>query len=200
MMRLTRRAALALPIALAACGGEERGDEQASYEPLRYNYLPPIQLNVASIDIEQRFIPAHVPPDVSAQAPIQPVDALRAMASDRLQAFGTSNKAVFAILNAALTEVDETVRGAFSVSVSIVDSDGQQRGFAEAHVERTRTGPMRNLRQVLYDLTKSLMDDMNVEFEYQIRHNLRDWLTSPAAPDAPVQQAPLDQAPEKQQP
>jgi hypothetical protein len=34
---------------------------------------------------------------------------------------------------------------------------------------------------------------MNVEFEYQIRHNLKDWLTTSAAPDTPVQQAPLDQ-------
>ena len=48
---LTRRLALLLPLALAACGG----DEQEVFEPLRYNYLPPIQLNVASIAIEQRL-------------------------------------------------------------------------------------------------------------------------------------------------
>ena len=27
----------------------------------------------------------------------------------------------------------------------------------------------------LYDMTKTMMNDMNVEFEYQIRHNLKDW-------------------------
>jgi hypothetical protein len=34
---------------------------------------------------------------------------------------------------------------------------------------------------------------MNVEFEYQIRRNLKNWLTEGAAPDTPVEQAPLDQ-------
>ena len=36
------------------------------------------------------------------------------------------------------------------------------------------------------------MSDMNIEFEYQIRHNLKNWLTNGAAPAAPVEQAPLD--------
>jgi len=37
-----------------------------------------------------------------------------------------------------------------------------------------------------------MMDNMNVEFEYQVRRNLRAWLTSAAAPDTPVEQKPLD--------
>ena len=49
----------------AACGGEE----EPVFAPLRYNYLPPIQLNVASIAIEQRFVPAGVAPDVSNRDP-----------------------------------------------------------------------------------------------------------------------------------
>ena len=48
---------------------------------------------------------------------------------------------------------------------------------------------------MLYDMTKAMMSDMNVEFEYQLRHNLKDYLTSPAAPDTPVEQAPLEQPP-----
>jgi hypothetical protein len=52
-----------------------------------------------------------------------------------------------------------------------------------------------NLASVLYDMTKAMMSDMNIEFEYQLRHNLKDYLTTPAAPDAPVEQAPLEQPP-----
>ena len=54
-------------------------------------------------------------------------------------------------------------------------------------------GRIRDIRPVLYDLTKGMMADMNVEFEYQIRRNLKNWLTESAAPDTPVEQAPLDQ-------
>ncbi|MDR3533285.1 MAG: hypothetical protein P4L90_22340 [Rhodopila sp.] len=190
---LTRRFALLLPLALAACGG----GEEPVYEPLRYNYLPPIQLNVASIEVEQRFIPAGVAPDVSGLDPVPPIEALRAMANDRLQAFGTANKAVFSILDASLTRVNDVVIGSMAVSLTILDDNGAQLGFAEARVQSRHTGQIDKLRPVLYDMTKSMMNDMNIEFEFQIRHHLKDWLTTGAAPDTPVEQTPLEQPPAK---
>ena len=192
MTVLARRSVLMLPLMVAACGDDDEAPA-AYFEPLRFGYLPPIQLNVASIDIQQRFIPAGVPPDVTASDPAPPIEALRAMANDRLQAFGTANKATFAILDASLTRTNDIIRGEFAVSLVVADNDGKQAGFAQAHIERTRTGPVTNLRQVLYDMTKAMMDDMNIEFEYQVRRNLKDWLTNTAAPDTPVQQDPLEQ-------
>jgi hypothetical protein len=186
---LSRRFVLLLPLVLVACGG----DEEPVYDPLRYNYLPPIQLNVASIDVQQRFIPAGVDPDVSGQDPVPPIEALKAMANDRLQAFGTSNKAVFAIMDASLMRTRDGVTGSFAVSLMILDAAGTQLGFAEARVESRHTGRIRNLRPVLYDMTKAMMSDMNIEFEYQIRKNLKAWLTSDTAAPTPVEQAPLDQ-------
>ena len=188
---LTRRFVLLLPLALVACGG----DEETVFEPLRYNYLPPIQLNVASIEIEQRFVPAGEPPDVSGQDPTPPMEVLKTMASDRLQAFGTANKAVFAVQDASLTRDDDAVIGSMAVSLTILDNNGTQVGIAEARVQSHHSGELDHIRPVLYDMTKSMMNDMNVEFEYQIRHNLKDWLTTGAAPAAPVEQAPLDQPP-----
>ncbi|MEA2769552.1 MAG: hypothetical protein QOD93_2514 [Acetobacteraceae bacterium] len=188
---LTRRFVLLLPLALAACGG----DDEPVFVPLRYTDLPPIQLNVASISIEQRFVPAGVPPDVSNQDPTTPVDALKAMANDRLQAFGTANKAVFAILDASLTRQNDVVIASIAVSLTIQDDSGTQLGFAEAHVQSRHTGRLDDLHSVLYDMTKSIMNDVNIEFEFQIRHNLKQWLTTGAAPGAPVEQAPLDQPP-----
>ena len=193
---LTRRFALLLPLALAACGGQP----ETAFEPLRYNNYPPIQLNVASIAIEQRFIPAGVPPDVSGQAPTPPIEALKAMANDRLQAFGTSNKAVFGILDASLTRENDTVIGSFAVSLSILDDNGGQLGFATARVQSRHSGRIGSLKQVLNDVTQTMMNDMNIEFEYQIRRNLKPWLTNGAAPDTPVEQAPLDQSPQNQPP
>ncbi len=192
MTSLSRRAMLALPLLLAACGDDEAPETPNAFPPLRYDYLPPIQLNVASIEIQQRFIPAGVPPDVSASDPVQPVDALKAMANDRLQAFGTTNKAVFAILDATLSRVNDVIRGSVSVSLTIYDAENAQSGYATANVERSHTGQARDLRQTLYDMTKAMMDDMNVEFEYQVRQNLKDWLTTATAPDVPVEGTPLD--------
>lgn len=191
---LSRRAALALPLLLAACVEQEGAPVRTMFEPLRYDYLPPIRLNVATIDVETQFIPAGVAPDVSMKDPVQPVDALRTMANDRLQAFGTANRAVFAIQDASLTQANDVIRGVMSVSVSIMDNGGAQLGYATARVERTHTGRTEDIRATLYDMTKAMMDDMNVEFEYQVRHNLKDWLASPTAPDTPVQQDSLDQS------
>jgi len=188
---LTRRRVVLLPLALAACGEEE----EPAFEPLHYNYLPPIQLNVAAIAIEQRFVPSGVPPDVSDQDPTPPVEALKTMANDRLQAFGTANKAVFAVLDASLMREEDAVVGSMAVSLTILDDRGTQLGFAEARIQSRHTGELDHIRRVLYEMTKTMMNDMNVEFEYQIRHNLKDWLTSSAAPAAPVEQAPLDKPP-----
>ena len=190
---LTRRLALLLPFALAACGSKP----EPVFEPLRYNYLPPIQLNVAAIAVDQRFYPAGVPPDVSNQDPVPPIEALKTMANDRLQAFGTANKAVVSILDASLTRENDTVIGSMAVSLTILGDTGAQLGFAQARVQTSRTGRINDLRPILYDMTKSMMSDMNIEFEYQIRRYLKEWLTDSAAPGTPVEQAPLDQPQER---
>src|ERR1700710_987299 len=170
---LTRRFMLLLPLAVAACGGGD--DDDLTYAPLRYNDLPPIQIKVATIAIEQRFVPAGAPPDVSNLDPAPPSDALKAMANDRLQAFGTSNKAVFSVLDASMTRNGDTITGSLAVSLTILDDNGTRLGFAEAHVQNRHTGRIHGLRSVLYDMTKSMMYDMNIEFEYQIRHSLKSW-------------------------
>jgi hypothetical protein len=187
---LNRRFVLLLPLALAACGGG--GDDDLVFAPLRYNDLPPIQVKVATIAIEQRFIPSGVPPDVTNLDPAPPSEALKAMANDRLQAFGTANKAVFAVLDASMTRDEDEVTGSLAVSLTILDDNGTRLGFAEAHVHSRHTGEAHDIRSVLYDMTKTMMNDMNIEFEYQIRHNLKAWLTDAAAPGTPVEQAPLD--------
>ncbi len=187
--RLTRRASLMLPFLLAACGHEERED----FPPLRYNYLPPIRLNVASIDVEQRFYPSGMPPDITARDPLHPVEALRAMAEDRLQGLGTSGQAVFGITNASLIRQDDIITCALAVVLEIYATPGIRSGFAQAAVSRQHTGPVDDMRGTLYDITKATMDAMNVEFEYQVRRNLEPWLVS-AAP-SPVEQQPLDTGP-----
>ena len=187
---LTRRSSLLLPLLLAACGGGQR-----DFPTLRYGYLTPLRLNVAAIRVEQRFIPSGVAPDVSQFDPMSPVLALQNMAQDRLQALGGSGQAVFVIQDASLTRDGDTIRGSMAVELDIYTSANTRAGFAEARVFRTHTGHIDDLPSVLYDMTKQMMDSMNVEFEFQLRRSLRDWLLTGSAASAPVQQQPLIQQP-----
>jgi len=184
---LTRRSSLLLPLLLAACGGHERRD----YPPLRYNYLLPLGLNVAQIRIEQRYMPSGAPPDMSQLDPVPPVDALRSMATDRLQALGATGTAVFSILNAALIRKDDTLSGTFEVELDVYSAPDTRAAYATASVTGSYSGDLDDIRGRLYDMTRSLMDRMNVEFEYQVRRSLGGWLLSAGAPQAPVQQQPL---------
>ena len=44
-------------------------------------------------------------------------------------------------------------------------------------------------------MTKTMMDRMNVEFEYQVRRSLASWLLTAGSVPAPVEQQPLTQTP-----
>ena len=190
---LTRRGSLLLPLLIAGCGAG--GERRKVFPPLRYDYLTPLRLNVASIQIEQRFVPSGLAPDVSQYARVSPVQALRTMAEDRLQALGSSGQATFVIQNATLTRRGDTLSGNFVVELDIYTTPDNRAGFAQASVSRTFSGDLDELPGRLYDLTKDLMDRMNVEFEYQIRHSLGTWLLPAGAPEPPVQQQPLTETP-----
>jgi len=84
--KLFRRMALLLPLAAAACGGNEPPREMP---PLRYDYLTSLPLNVATVDIGD----APPPGPLEAQSPAPLGATLRQMALDRLLAGGTAGRA-----------------------------------------------------------------------------------------------------------
>ena len=178
----------ALPLLLAACGG--RSSAPKTYEPLTYDYLTPLKLNVASRDIEQRYLgPRGNSDDVSNLAPTPPVVALRNMAQDRIQALGPSGRAVFVINDASIIKSRQAYTGTLSVRLEIYNAAGARAGYAEARVSRRRPNQDDDERQTLYDMTKQMMADMNVEFEYQVKHALKEWLITgpPATTTGPIQ-------------
>jgi len=186
---LSRRSSLLLPFLLAACGSRP----QRQYPPLHYGFLTPLRLNVAELQVEHRFVPSGVAPDVSQLDPMSPVTALRNMAEDRVQTYGSTGRAVFVIKDASMIRQRDTIRASMAVELDIYTSDATRAGFAEAGVSRTYSGDMDDLASTLYDMTKDMMDRMNVEFEYQLKHSLRDWLVPEGAPQTPVEKQPLAQ-------
>ncbi len=187
-LRLPRRTALMLPFALAACGGD---DDNQTFAPLSWDYLPPLKLNVASIAIEQRFVPSGRGTDVSALAPVPPVNALRTMGEQRLRALGTSGRAVMTITDATLARSGDTISGSMAVVLTLYNDGGERVGFVEARVAQRYAGRASSLRAKLYEMVKSMVDNMNVELEYQTRRNLRDWITEGTAAATAVEQTPL---------
>jgi len=191
---LSRRLVLALPLVVAGCVSETEGPP-TTFTPLDFSYLPLLRLNVATIEVEQHYIPSGVPPDVSADDPINPVAALTLMAHQRLQAVGTTGRAVFAIDNASVIEQGDTLIAAFSVTLTVYAPNGATAGYAQANATRQTTGFGQDLRTALYSLTSAVMQQMNVEFEYRVRQSLANWLVPLTAVQAPVQQAPLQVSP-----
>ena len=191
---MPRRSALLLVFAFAACrGGPDDRESTESFEPLTYDYLTPIRLNVATVDVAPPPAPSGAGDDMTVLDPVRPADAMVQMAHDRLQALGTSGRAVLTIEDATISRTDDVLDGSFAVELDIYTSTDARAAFAEARVSGRRpVGDGESARQALYSLTKELMAQLNVELEFQVRRSLRDWLVQPSAPEpTAVQQQPL---------
>lgn len=192
--RLARRAVLVLPLALGACFGGPPPPPTV-FPPLTYDYLTKLRLNVGSIDIDDSWNPPFGPAQLGPYAPVPPAAALRQMAQDRLVPTGTAGHAVFKIEDASIVQNGNRLYASFAVQLTVGTTDGTRSGYAEARVVHNATltdDDPQALRATLYNLTRATMDDMNVEFEYQVRRSLRDYLqasgvSGTAPPPPPVQ-------------
>ena len=186
---MRRRTALLLPLLLAACGGDDL-PPRADFPALHYDYLTPLRLNVGAVDVPD----APPPGPLDELNPAPPGQALRRMALDRIGAGGSTGRAVFVIDQASITQAGGSLSGVLAAHLDILRPDGGRAAYAEARVTRQATLPRRaGLPAALYDMTRAMMDDMNVELEFQVRRALRDWLQSAktAPAPAPVQQQDL---------
>jgi hypothetical protein len=195
--RLPRRRLLAvpllLPLVLAAC--DSGPPTRTDFPPLAYDYLSKIKLAVATVDIDDDFDRRATTEGqhVEASAPVRPADALKRMAQDRLLPAGSTGHAVFVIEDASLLRTASGFEGSMAVRLDVSTSDGQQSGFAEAKVSRTYgtdDTSEAGTRAALYTMVKLMMSDMNVEFEYWVKHKLRDYVQTDeqtAPPPEPVQ-------------
>jgi hypothetical protein len=176
-----RRALLLAAGVPAACAGDE--PPPRPLDPIGYAFLTPLPLNVATIEIAPEN-PPPVPGDIGARLVPTPVEAVRIMGRDRLTAVGTEGRAVFAASRASITPAGGGLACVVACRLEVLDSSGERRGFVTAEARASVSGSEANRPQAAERLLRRAMDGLNVEFEFQLRRNLRDWLATvpPGAP------------------
>jgi hypothetical protein len=175
---VARRGLLLLPAGLAACSSTP---PEPPLRPIGYDYLLPLPLQVASLQIEPGG-PPPPPGDIGASLPTPPAEAVRIMARDRLSAVGTAGgTATFRVTQASLVRQGSgfTCQLACRLEVETGTEEGG-RGFAEASARAVVGGAEAGRPQAADRLLRRAMDGLNVEFEYQVKRNLRRWLVTVA--------------------
>ncbi|MBB3174043.1 hypothetical protein FHR90_001879 [Endobacter medicaginis] len=185
MRLLPLAAAIMIPalacLPLAGCGGGPASEAAQDFRPLDFSYLTVLHLNVGSVTVQDNETASDG--GLAAKAPEPPAEALTAMANQRLVASGGNATAVFSIDRASITADGDTLDGHLAVHLDIIGANGTKLGLAQAQVSRQFTGTG-DSKAALYAMVKQMMADMNVEFEYQVRRSLKDWLLT--ASGAPV--------------
>jgi hypothetical protein len=179
---LRRLAPFILIVELAACGGSSPPPPPQVFAPLDYSYLPPIVLNISNITVQNDYVPDPGAATLIGEDPEAPANALSAMLQHRLVANGTPGNGVVTIENASLEQVGGNYVGVMTVRLDVASLDGLKTGFTEASVSVTQTAPdsdadQNQVQAVLYGVTKQLMDQMNVQLQYQIQRNMGSWIS-----------------------
>ena len=177
---------------LAACGSAP--PPRQDFADLRFTTEPPLRLRVAGVEIVDEYRPNFDPPHYEQRFPIPLPHVADNWARDRLQAVGTSGRAVAVIVDASAVEINlpkQTGLGAtftnqldtqYNARVGIRveardDRDGTMR-MAEAHAERSVTAvegaTLAERDRMLYQLESRLMAELDRQLETQIRNNLGD--------------------------
>ena len=194
-MTLTARARLACAAAilLAGCSTPPPRPE---FPDLRFTAEPPLQIDVASLEVQPVFQMTFREPHVEHLFPVTPERALENWGHDRLKPVGTAGRVVMKILNASVVEtelpVQQGLTGAFTTQPSerydlaleatVQAYDGNGLVARTANVKTTRSqsvlqGITPNDRdRTWYDMTKAAMADFDRQMESEIRNNLGGYL------------------------
>lgn len=163
---------------------------------ITFAHLPVFRVDVAKVEVVNRFTAPLKAPHVEHQLPTAPATALTQWAKDRLQAVGSAGTLRFTIENASATETglgrDESLKGKFTkqqaqrydvaarATLTLSDGAGRERGTATAaasHAITVREDISLNDRErTQFDLVDKLLADFNTEMSASIHQHLGSWL------------------------
>jgi len=172
--------ALASVFSLTACSSSPP-PAPIIYKPLDFSYLPPLTLRVASVNVQNTYVPGPDEATLIGEDPEAPANAISDLLNHRLIPSGAPGTANVTIETASLDESGGTLTGTMAVRVDVASADGRSTGYTEASISHREAAPDGNasqedVRAALYDMTKTLTEDLNDRLQYQLEHDLSFWM------------------------
>ena len=183
---------LTVLLVLGGCGSAPA----RNFPEITFADRSPIRLDVASIEIVQRYQPTMAAPYVDHLFPKEPVAVIRRWAEDRLAARGATGTATLFIEQASVTEEklardpgfrglvtierSERYEAVFAVRIEVAQPATRRTGSTDAVARRSVTAPenasLAEREQIWFDLTEKTIRDLDARFEQQISAGLPQFI------------------------
>jgi len=184
---------LAVVFLLTGCATEV---QKPGFSQISVAHLQPISLNVARIEVENRYVSPATRPNVEHEFPVSPAAVASNWGRDRLRAVGQSGVARVVVRRASVVEVPlkrtTGVTGAFTrdqserydaiidMMVELRDADGNVRVTAESTAKRSRSVSenvsLIEREKIWFEMTETMMSDLNTALENQVRIHMKEWI------------------------
>lgn len=184
---------LAVVFLLTGCATEA---QKPGFSQISFAHLQPISLNVARIEVENRYVSPATRPNVEHEFPVSPAAVASNWGRDRLRAVGQSGVARVVVRRASVVEVPlkrtTGVTGAFTrdqserydaiidMMVELRDTDGNVRVTAESTAKRSRSVSenvsLIEREKIWFEMTETMMSDLNTALENQVRIHMKEWI------------------------
>jgi hypothetical protein len=176
---------------LAACETEVPARK---FPEISFAHEPPINLDVASVQVENKPAPPSSQGTVVYDLPVTPSSVAEKWAQQRLKAVGQRGSAIVHIEKASVVEeklkkteglrglftTDQTERyiGELQISVSISSERGQATARAEAKASRTiaEDASLADREKLWFELVEHLAREIDSVLDQQIKAHLSDYL------------------------
>lgn len=179
---------LTVSLVLAGCGSAP----SRNFPEITFADRPAIGLDVARVEIVQRYQPALADPYVDHLFPREPTAVIRDWAEDRLAARGAAGTATLIIEDAGVTEEhlaretglrglvtieqSERYEARFAVRLEVDQPATLRSGFAAVVAQRTITVPenasLAERELIWFELTEKTIRDLDVKFEQEVAQGL----------------------------
>lgn len=170
--------------------------QRPAYPQISFRHLEPIPIDVARVEVENRYVSPATAPNVEHRFPVSPAATALNWGRDRLRPVGASGVARLIVERASAVEVplkrSSGLRGAFTndqserydgvvtVALEILDGNGERRAIARATARRSQTVPedisLNEREKAWFEMTEAMMATLNTALENQVRSHLKDWV------------------------